>query len=519
MILVSTCSAKLDETKGIQNFMVRGLVAKTVLLTGLILITYFTPNVEATRRDLVEGEYIDFDESHGSHFVESININGTMNFDGYNHSWSIVDLFDIDANDSPKLLLSGDYLDSIIPVEDGLWKWNLIVDFSSLNCTCNLIISSTSINDNQYFSNLLIYLGDKNHFPYIAPNSVTHEKIDQANNSITFTVINPSNNQNDAINSLNHDIILHSSFCQAPSNICLDNPTPISLNFTSNGEQLTVYIDQDELSIDDGYWLFDLSIQDQYLRNSNTITSRLVLDLNPPNVELTSKSTVYESESFLVYAYIDDYFIGSQMSLTWTITDPSGNSRGLLDEESYHNSTIELVLEQSGYWDIQLLVRDSANFIVVENISVLVYNVIPIVDLSIDGLFISHGDQIFISPGSSWTLNASTCFDSVNDIDSLEFEWYLDGVKLEHTGPILSETDINLGSSKEIMLTISDDDMDSESLSFTLSPNPSVDDGFSSKAIIYIGMGLAFLITFAVLIILLMRNSSSIELPKWNPKN
>ena len=71
--------------------MVRGLVAKAVLLIGLILITYFTPNVEATRRDLVEGEYIDFDESHGSHFVESININGTMNFDGYNHSWSIVD--------------------------------------------------------------------------------------------------------------------------------------------------------------------------------------------------------------------------------------------------------------------------------------------------------------------------------------------------------------------------------------------------------------------------------------------
>ena len=147
------------------------------------------------------------------------------------------------------------------------------------------------------------------------------------------------------------------------------------------------------------------------------------------------------------------------------------------------------------------------------------YNVIPIVDLSIDGLFISQGDQIFISSGSYWTLNASTCFDTVNDIDSLEYEWYLDGVKLEHTGPIISEKEIDLDSSKEIMLTIYDDDMDSESLSFTLSPQPPVDDGFSSKVIIYIGFGLGFLITFAFLIIFLMRSPSTIELPKWKPKN
>ena len=396
-----------------------------------------------------------------------------------------------------------------------------MANLTGLNCTCHLIISSTSTNgnSNQFSSNLLVYLGTTNHYPYIVTSSIKHEKIDQSNNSITLTLITPSDNQNDIINSFGQNLILYSNYCQAPSNICLDTPTPINLNFTSNGDQLTIFIDQSELSIQDGYWLFDFLIQDQYLRNSNTISCRIVLDINPPSVELTSKSMVYESESFLIYAYIDDYFIGSQTSLTWTITDPSGNSRGLLDEESYHNSTIELVLEESGYWDIQLLVRDSANFIVVENISILVNNIIPVVDLSIDGLFISHGDQIFVSPDSTWTLNASACFDTVNDIDSLEFEWYLDGVILENSGPILSEKDINLGTSKEIMLTIYDDDMDSGSLSFTLSPKPSVDDGLSSKAIIYIGVGFVFLITFAILIVLLMRKSSSIELPKWNPKN
>ena len=137
--------------------MVRGLATKAVLLTFLILVTYFIPNTEANRSDLVGVEYIEFDDSHGVHYVDSVNINGTMNFDGYNHSWSIVDLFDIDANDSPKLLLSGDYFDSIIPVEDGLWKWNFMANVTGFNCTCHLIISSTSTNgnSNQFSSNYL----------------------------------------------------------------------------------------------------------------------------------------------------------------------------------------------------------------------------------------------------------------------------------------------------------------------------------------------------------------------------
>jgi hypothetical protein len=140
------------------------------------------------------------------------------------------------------------------------------------------------------------------------------------------------------------------------------------------------------------------------------------LDDTPPSVSLTINSNIQESESFLVYAYVDDFFIGSQLSLTWTITDPSGNSRGLLEQEAYHNSTIELVLEESGYWDIQILVRDSANFIVVENLTVRVENIIPIIDLDLNGLSVSQGDELFVTGSSPWSLNASDSFDTTNDI-------------------------------------------------------------------------------------------------------
>lgn len=500
--------------------MVRGLAAKAVLIACLLFVSYLVPNTEAEISNSPDTSFIEFDDLHGSHFLHSVDLNGTMNFDGNNYSWLIVDLFDLDANDIPKQLLFGSYFNTIIPVQEGLWKWNLNVNVSSLNCTCKLIISSISNSGVKYSSDLIIYLGINNHNPYIVPDSVSNDKIDQANNSVTFKLVTPANNQVNNIGILSQDMSIISSYCQAPSNVCLDSPKSIDLNFTYDGDYLTVFIDQDEKSIDDGYWLFDISLQDQYLRNSNTISSRLVLDINPPFVELTSKSQVRESESFLVYANIEDYFVGSQMSLTWTITDPNGNSRGLLDEESYHNSTIELVLEESGYWDVQLLVRDSANFIVIQNISILVFNAVPIVDLSIDGLFISNGDQIYVSPGSAWSLNASTSFDTINDIDYLEYEWYLDGVKLNKSDPVLSEDDITINSNNEIMLIVYDDDMDSESLTFSLSVMPVVDDSSASKAIMFVGFGIGFLVAFAFLILLLMRGSrKTIELPKWKPKN
>ena len=133
---------------------------------------------------------------------------------------------------------------------------------------------------------------------------------------------------------------------------------------------VTIHIDQNQLDVEDGYWMFDMYVKDKFLRDSNSISQILIIDNSPPVVHLTSSESIEESQSVLVYAQVDDYFVGSPISLTWTITDPSGNSRGLFDYEFYHNSTIELTLNQSGYWQVHLLVRDSANFLVRENISI-----------------------------------------------------------------------------------------------------------------------------------------------------
>jgi len=503
--------------------MVRGFVSSALVLSFLLLTTNLVPTSSSADSKFGDREFIDFDDVDGTHFVENLTLNGSMTFDGYNHSWSIVDLFDLDASDSPKLLLFGQYLDAIIPVEEGLWKWSLNVNLSGINCTCQIIISSTYDNElaenSVYMSSLIVYLGDLNHHPFIIQDSFSSEKIDGSNHSIVFTITTPPDAEGDVMSLTNEGYFLSSNYCQAPSNICLDNMLPVDLSYTLTGDTLSIFIDQEELLIDDGFWQFYFSIKDRFLRESNFVSSKIVLDITPPSVILTSQSDILESESFLVYAYVDDNYIGSQLSLTWTITDPSGDSRGLLEEESYHNSTIELVLDQSGDWDVQILVRDSANFLVIKNITISVENVIPVIDLNIDGFSISQGDELFVTDESSWLLNASTSFDSNNDMETLQFEWYFDGMKLDKSGPILFDNDIELVDTCEIKLVIYDDDLSSDNLSFTLSVNQISQDDSSSKVIIFIGSGFFAFILLIGLIIYARRDSTSIEVPKWKSKN
>ena len=504
--------------------MMRGVVSSALVFSFLLIGANITIMCGATNSESVSVEIIDFDSENGKHFTNTISLNGSMNFDGFNHSWQIVDLFDVDFNDDPKLLLSGQYLDSIIPVVDGMWQWNMNANITGISCTCKVIISSSSSTNDRniiHSSSLLVYLGDQNinHHPYILYDSISNEKIDESNYSITFSVITPKDASSESITLLNTDLILNSHYCQAPSNVCLDTPNPVNLNHTYEDNELTVFINQNELLIADGFWQFDFSLKDQFLRESNYVSSTLVLDITPPKVEITANQVVKESEPFLVYANVDDFFIGSQLTLTWTITDPDGNSRGLLSEEAYHNSTIELMFEKSGYWDVQVLVRDSANYIVIENITIQVDNIVPIIDLDLDGLSVSQGDELFISEGSSWILNATDSYDSSSDIDSLKFEWYLDDVKLDFTGSTLTDRDIEILGNSEIKLVVFDDDQASDNLSFSLDINQINQDDSSSNVVFIIGSGLFVIAIIIALILFIRRDSTSIEVPKWNSKN
>ncbi len=151
-------------------------------------------------------------------------------------------------------------------------------------------------------------------------------------------------------------------------------------------------------------------------------------------------------------------------------------------------------------WDVHLLVRDSANFLVRENISIFVENVEPKIILDLDGLTVGQGDEIMINSGVPWVINASSSYDTVNDLDSLTFEWYVDEVKIESDKQILTNLDVDIESSKNIMLIIYDDDQMSDDISFTISVSNLEEESISFGVVLLSGISISLRISGIIFI-------------------
>ena len=463
---------------------------------------------------------ITFNLNDGEVFTETLQLNGTIINKQGNYSWKIIDMFDFDQDENPIDVVSGQYLDSITPTSEDTWQWFLSVNISQINCTCKLVIfSNNNSQELTHSSEILLYLGTESHRPFILSQTISSNKISEFNYSISFNLV-ISNTQSIDIDGLDDEVLfLETKFCQIRSNVCVGNWKFIDLNFSIVENIVTIHIDQNQLGVEDGYWMFEMYVKDKFLRDSNSISQILIIDNSPPVVHLSSSESIEESESVLVYAQVDDYFVGSPISLTWTITDPSGNSRGLFDYEFYHNSTIELTLNQSGYWQVHLLVRDSANFLVRENISIFVENINPRINLNLDGLTVSQGDEIILTSDSEWVLNASGSTDTTNDVDDIVFHWLINGEKITSSDAVLTSSDIDIISKTNIMLVVYDDDQFSDNISFSISISQTEDENISYVAVIFSSASIFIILTIIVFKILARRDSSSLELPKWKSKN
>jgi len=124
-----------------------------------------------------------------------------------------------------------------------------------------------------------------------------------------------------------------------------------------------------------------------------------------------------------------------------------------------------------------------------------------------------------VTSDSSWMLNASGSYDSLNDVDNLIFEWFIDGVKLDSNSPILTNSDIIIDSSTEIRLIVYDDDQLSDNITFTISVSQSEDESISVVVILLSGVSVSFISIIIIVKLFLRRDSTSFELPKWKSKN
>ena len=492
----------------------------TCLFAMLILSATFpvtaSPNIHNSSDVIITIEQYD-----GSHFSETINISGTSLVPIVDLHWSITS---VDPGLGAELLNPINNSSDVFTnaqIENNIWYWELSLPVGDLNCTCIFLISERGIISEDsspllHSVSIFIYLGDDNHFPVIE--YIPSFQNDHSNNIVTlgYKLIQPPLFVN-GVNNLPNLSTFTATICQYEDGSCLPNDYVVECNYSINTlGSYDLVINQSELSLDDGNWLFRVIYQDEFLRYSNEDQQIITFDSNAPTAELYGASNGMEMDVEIYSAEVRDGYEDSILGVTWTITEPDGITRGLDSEEVIDNLTVKIEFNKSGQWTISVLVIDSVGLFGRDNLSVNISNVQPEISLVCDGLVISQDTRVVFGEGSEWYIDASESFDTANDVDNLQYDWYLDGESISDT-MIISQSLFNESGDYNVMLVLTDSDGGNVSTSFVISieGKDSVNGAFSSTKVLVSIVILAVMILLFGLVWYNRRDDNDFKLPKW----
>ena len=501
-----------------------------ILLVFFLLSSYMLPTSVADESDVPPT--LVFDQQDGLHVDGIVNLTGDSSFPLTSveiHVWNISkpDQWD-SVNSSP-------YLDSVVPYSDEssdstMWSWQHSFELTSVDCTCYVEISVMEHTDLQSFG-VVVYVGEEHHRPVLRPSLSTpvHETYStQIFNSNTFeldyNVLLPTE-QVDSFPSTSINILSNVRICPASYGICLDNYTSIDASHVLLENELRVIVDVDANLISDGFYQLQVQVQDDVLRFSNNVTQFIVIDQTMPIVQLNAIDAVDEAGSIVVDIDVDDGYAGSTFVITWSITQPDGTPRAVLDTEILDDSRLEFIPTKSGSYVVNALVRDLGGHLVVVSHNVSVSNIAPNAVLRYDGFLVENGTEITIPKSGDWVFSANESSDTTNDQTTLSYYWFVDGKALLSGKSYLSSSDIQTPDYREIRVEVVDDDGESANISFLVRQQTDSTQTFSDSSL---SLGIALFFILSIVVIAVMRQRSSSDGPsgfvKWTergkePKN
>jgi hypothetical protein len=322
--------------------------------------------------------------------------------------------------------------------------------------------------------------------------------------------------------------------CEAPNDVCLVEATPFKLDARMEKEGFHVTLNATALQLPDGFWKFELEMEDLMLRPSNPISFLLHLDRQAPLVSLSNSiataemtdqlsslsDSVMEDTEVLFTAVVTDGYAGESEVLTWSKVSPSGVQTTFDNSSFVSEASVFFVPSEAGEWTVSLLVRDSAGHLVRTTTTLLVVNEDPTAVVTLDGLTVSDGDQLTIPTGTAWSLNASQSMDTEQDQKMLLFKWYLGEELIQNGGPVLDPSTMTTPGEQTLRLVVTDDDGAQSELTFTmLIPADSVDASEGSLGgniftLVFVGM-----VSVALYLLVKMGASPPQDsLPKWQSK-
>ena len=475
---------------------------------------------------------ISFDQPDGMHTISTLNLSG----DSTVPLTSVeITVWNISQPDQWSLVTSSPYLDQVVPYTDPAteltrWSWEHAFTMESVDCTCYIEISLLEQTDLISFG-LVAYIGDEHHRPVlmhaldISSSQMYSTKIFNDNSiDMSFNFLLPPLQ----IESLETSELILSNvrICPAPFGICSESYTTLDSTDVTFDNLLAIEVDANAQSIQDGYYLLQVQIQDVYLTLSNNITQFVVLDQSKPSVNLTAIDEVIESQPILVDIDVDDGYEGSAYTITWSITEPDGTPRAVLESEILEDNRLYFEPTKAGEYRVNALVRDIGGHLVTVIHNVNVSNIVPIIEIRFDGFLVENGSTITVPSSGNWTFSANTSFDTSNDQDTLEYTWFVDGKTLLSGKSFLASDDLQQTNYREIRVQVTDDDGQSSELSFQVVLQNELDSESNSGSILASTVSLLFIFSIAVLVYMRQRkqSESSTGFAKWTergkePKN
>jgi len=396
-------------------------------------------------------------QEDGIIFTDNISINGTTTLPPSESTWELWNVGD--GLSSWSLELSGAHFTSVDPASENLWNWTLDIDVTALECTCLLTISVPNGLDPMSKS-IIVYLGESGHRPMILDVEYATTIVIEEPISIEIDYVVPG------INNTGVNVI--ANICEAPHSVCLEEPYPITLNQSDNNGTVIITLDHLELDINDGIYQFEFIVIDALLLYSNSELLAVVIDTKEPIVNLDGLESVNESEQIIISAIIDDGYSGSGEHIVWTIYSPDGKVHSPAIEEKLDDYTLNLNPILSGDWTIELLVRDLGGHFVTTSHTFTVINTPPQAHLTLDGFEVSNGSSLTPANADNWRLNCTGSSDSTADMQTLHYEWFVDGKPIVSGKKIFTQEDFSIKGQQEMLLIITDDDGVESKIYFTI---------------------------------------------------
>ncbi len=499
-------------------FRVNSISIGLVSILSLLMFAPFVLNSSSAETNTPPT--IEFDQENGIHFLDGINVSGSSTVPLTSVE---ISLWNVTTNEQYELLNSSSSLLSVTPYESELgttyWIWSHEFEHTSESCTCLVRISLLEQTDLLSFG-LTIYLGTTNHRPVLMYESISDQLsqiiLTTVDTTLQYEVLLPPNLLPLDPIPAQQDVLTSLSVCPAPFGVCTDDYTPVTVAHEIEDSKLVITMETLLINLPDGLYLIDFYVQTMSLKESNSLTQYFVIDRNPPNVTLSSISEIQESETITVDLDVDDGYEGSVYTITWTIIDPDGELRAVTSLEVLADNRLSFIADEQGVYQIIGLIRDNGgNFVNVQH-NVSVVNVEPELDLRFDGFKISNNQTITVKSSDEWCFSANLTTDTINDIDTLEYNWFVDGKSLLSGRSYLLSSDIQSDQWEKITLVLTDNNGASSSISFTVEEQETQVDSPLQSITIWSAILLLLILSFIIVIRRKVLSTKESDFVRWS---